>query len=192
MPHRKVYLDRFGFRRYNCEWPLPRLGNRYLRSTSGEPTGYPADTVPTTREFTDREAAADWIDSNQISRRNLTPDQMSFIRGRRNNRLKKSPTGRADRDFSDCQNVSPKPSTAKSLADQYGVSERTILRDGADAALLDTDPELAAAVIWGEVKSQKYAEGYLYLLRAAPGQLRITAATGDSGAAVVVLRIQIY
>ena len=31
----------------------------------------------------DREAAADWIDAHQLGRRNLTPKQMSLIRGRR-------------------------------------------------------------------------------------------------------------
>lgn len=42
----------------------------------------------TSLEFTDREAAADWIDKNQLGRRNLTPDQMSLLRGRRYNRTK--------------------------------------------------------------------------------------------------------
>ena len=35
--------------------------------------------------FADREAAMDWIDANQLGWRNLTPDQRSFLRGRRYN-----------------------------------------------------------------------------------------------------------
>ena len=38
----------------------------------------------------DRVAAMDWIDANQLGRRNLTPDQMSQLRGRRYNRAKKA------------------------------------------------------------------------------------------------------
>jgi len=41
-------------------------------------------------ELQNREAAADWIDKNQLGRRNLTPDQMRLLRGRRYNRAKKS------------------------------------------------------------------------------------------------------
>jgi hypothetical protein len=35
-------------------------------------------------------AAADWIDANQLGRRNLTPDQRTLLIGRRYNRTKKS------------------------------------------------------------------------------------------------------
>jgi hypothetical protein len=37
-----------------------------------------------------RDAAADWIDAHQLGRRNLKPEQMSLLRGRRYNRLKKT------------------------------------------------------------------------------------------------------
>jgi hypothetical protein len=40
-----------------------------------------------------RDDVLDWIDSNSIGRRNLTPDQMSLIRGRRYNRLKNAQGG---------------------------------------------------------------------------------------------------
>lgn len=84
----------------------------------------------TTHEIglTDREAAIDWIDKNQLGRRNLTPEQMSLLRGRRYNRMKKAVGGRADRDFSGDQNEHPK--TAEALSHQHGVSPATIRRDG--------------------------------------------------------------
>ena len=43
--------------------------------------------------FADVDAAMDWIDANQLGRRNLTPDQRSIIRGRRYNRMKKAQGG---------------------------------------------------------------------------------------------------
>ena len=39
-------------------------------------------------EFADEDAAMDWMDANQLGRRNLTPDQRSLLRGRRYDRTK--------------------------------------------------------------------------------------------------------
>ena len=57
-------------------------------------------------ELPDRDAAADWIDKNQLGRRNLTPDQMSLLRGRRYNRAKRQDGGHGDQK-SGCQNDTP-------------------------------------------------------------------------------------
>ena len=92
------------------------------------------------KEFSDREAAADWIDSNQLGRRNLSPDQMSFIRGRRYNRTKKAQGGTGANQFKQTAQNGHSAPTAESLAVQHGVSATTIRRDGADAALLDQHP----------------------------------------------------
>ena len=43
--------------------------------------------------FADREAAMDWMDANQLGRRNITPDQFTLLLGRRYNRAKKSHGG---------------------------------------------------------------------------------------------------
>lgn len=78
--------------------------------------------------FASREKAADWIDRNQLGRRNLSPEQMSLLRGRRFNRTKKrgrSKTG---------QNVRI---SAEQLAAEHGVNERTIRRDGEFAAAVE-------------------------------------------------------
>jgi hypothetical protein len=50
--------------------------------------GIPFETVE--MEFTDRDAVMDWMDANQLGRRNLTNDQRSYLRGRRYNRTKKA------------------------------------------------------------------------------------------------------
>ena len=83
--------------------------------------------------FTARDKAADWIARNQLGRRNLTPDQMTLLRGRRYNRAKMSHGG--EREASG-QNVHLK--TAESLAAEHGVNEKTIRRDGEFAAAVET------------------------------------------------------
>lgn len=70
----------------------------------------------------------------------LTNDQRSYIRGRRFNRTKKAASGRSDRNFGDAQ-VAPL-NTAKALAEQHGVSERTIKSDGKKA------DRLSAVFLW--------------------------------------------
>jgi glutaredoxin len=84
-------------------------------------------------EFDSHEEAADWIDANQLGRRNLSPEQMSLLRGRRYNRTKAQGTRS---DLTSPQNEE-KLTTAEKLADQYGVSRATIERDGAFATAVD-------------------------------------------------------
>lgn len=81
-----------------------------------------------------REAAILWILKNQAGRRNLKPDQMSFLRGKRYN-LEKKPEGRPTKKLR--QNGGE---TAKRLAEEYKVDRRTIERDGQYAAAVDTNP----------------------------------------------------
>jgi len=76
----------------------------------------------------DRVAAADWIDAHQLGRRNLTPDQMSLMRGRRYNRRKQQHGGDRRNDCSSPQNEDLR--TADTLARECGVSRATIERDG--------------------------------------------------------------
>ena len=103
-----------------------------------------------------REAAADWIDANQLGRRNLTPEQMSLLRGRRYNRLKRQDGGHGDQK-SVGQNVRPK--AAESLAQQHGVDERTIRRDGQFAqAVEELRPHVAdiqERVMSGDIPSRQ-------------------------------------
>ncbi|OQB78639.1 MAG: DNA N-6-adenine-methyltransferase (Dam) [Planctomycetes bacterium ADurb.Bin126] len=82
-----------------------------------------------------RESAADWIDAHQLGRRNLTPDQMSLLRGRRYNRLKKEHGGDRRGDGSRAQSDPLK--TADKLAGEHGVSAPTIKRDGQFAEAVD-------------------------------------------------------
>lgn len=103
--------------------------------------------------FKDREEAADWIDRNQLGRRNLDPKQMSLLRGRRYNRVKRPDGGHGDQ-----KSVGHfvRPIASEAIAAEHGVDEKTIRRDGefADAVkTLGLEREVAA----GEVKAAKSA-----------------------------------
>lgn len=99
-------------------------------------------------ELPDRESAADWIDKNQLGRRNLNPDQISYLRGRRYNRMKRQGS-RTDLTLG--QNDT-KLHTANKLSDEYGVSPATVKRDGKMAAFLDEHADEAQAVLQGKKK----------------------------------------
>jgi N6-adenosine-specific RNA methylase IME4 len=105
-------------------------------------------------DFADREAAMDWMDSNQLGRRNLTPDQRSILRGRRYNRMKKTKSeagaigGASNGKIYRCSS-----NTAEGIAKQHGVTEKTIRNDGKKAEAIEqlkrTDKESAQAVLNG-------------------------------------------
>jgi len=99
--------------------------------------------------FHNRDHAADWIDRNQLGRRNLTPDQYSYIRGRRFNRTKKT-VGRPT--ILD-QNEPIKGATAERIAKDHGVSQATIKRDGKYAEAVEkvktVDPDIEDKVTAG-------------------------------------------
>jgi len=86
-------------------------------------------------EFDTEDEALDWMDKNQLGRRNLTPDQMSMIRGRMYNRMKKAQGSNNQyvQDKSEKGQIDTFQNTASILAKQHGVSEHTIRRDGAAA-----------------------------------------------------------
>src|SRR5262245_42040142 len=81
-----------------------------------------------------REAAMDWMITNQLGRRNLTPEQKSYLRGKRYNREKRQ----GERtDLTSGDNHQKSDTTSKALAVEYGVGRATIERDGAFAEGLD-------------------------------------------------------
>jgi hypothetical protein len=119
------------------------------------------------REITlpDRDAALDWIDKNQLGRRNLKPEQISLIRGRVYNRRKKAEhDGGKGKERSGGQDVpqsrpTDRHKTAKAVAKEFDVSEKTIRRDGAFAMAVEAkkqeDPEIEQKIMKGEVKKRE-------------------------------------
>lgn len=102
--------------------------NRYEICTR---LGLPFETVA--KEFTDRDAVMDWMDANQLGRRNITPDQFTLLLGRRYNRAKKkqgAPTGNTNNSASQTGQIVQFESTAKKLGNEHGVDERTVRRAG--------------------------------------------------------------
>jgi hypothetical protein len=109
-------------------------------------------------EFKDEEKAKDWMVRNQLGRRNLSPEQQSYLRGLRY--LNEKSQGRRT-DITSGQN-GPKlnsNATASRLAEEYNVSERTIKRDAQFAIGLDKlaeqNPVIKKEVLSGKRKLNK-------------------------------------
>jgi hypothetical protein len=104
-------------------------------------------------EFASREEAADWIDRNQLGRRNLSKQDYKLLLGRRYNRAKKAP----HRPENNVEKVTTLPQrTAEKLAKEHGVTEKTVRNAGAfqaAAAKLGIEKEIAA----GKVKATEAA-----------------------------------
>ncbi len=112
------------------------------------------------KHFNDLDEVLEWVDFNQLGRRNLIDEQRSYVLGRLYERRKKR-IGRPSKDekvenFSTfCGNAS----TAKEIALQARVNERTI-RNAADFAkavdkVKEIDPEVANKVLKGNIKDAK-------------------------------------
>ena len=91
----------------------------------------------------DRAAALDWIDSNQLGRRNLSPDMMRLLRGRLYNRT--APEQGKRNDLTSDQNDT-KLQRADRIAKQSGVSAATVKRDAKFAKDIEEKPELMQAI----------------------------------------------
>lgn len=135
--------------------------------------------------FADREDAKDWMDRNQLGRRNLTPDQFTLLLGRRYNRVKK---GNGQRGPEKLGQIDPAKSTAESLAVQHGVSEKTVKRAGQFAAAVDklktVAPELSTAINAGTAKPRRDVIKAAALLESKPEKAREILHEGKSAADV--------
>lgn len=93
----------------------------------------------------------DYMIDYQLGRRNLTPEQTSYLRGLRYLQQKSLRGANLNAD-------SPQVNVADVLASEYGVSSRTIRRDGAFAAGLGKlSPDLRNNVLAGQHKLTKTA-----------------------------------
>jgi hypothetical protein len=78
------------------------------------------------KEFESRDQAKLWIIANQLSRRNLGPEQISYLRGIRYN-LEKSIQGKH----------TGSGLSAEKISSEYGVTGRTIRNDAKFAEAVD-------------------------------------------------------
>lgn len=85
-----------------------------------------------------RLAAITWIINNQLGRRNLHPDQASYLRGKRYNGEKQDRGGERGNQYTVAKDQNDNlPKTNERLAAEYNVSPATITRDGQYAASVD-------------------------------------------------------
>lgn len=111
------------------------------------------------KSLPDRTSAADWIDNNQLGRRNLTPDQMTLLLGRRYNRTKLAPGEQGNqhkksaRVQNDHEQFRGSGATARRIAAEHGVGEGTVRRAGEFAAAVESlkplVPDIEQRVISG-------------------------------------------
>ena len=82
-------------------------------------------------EFSDRDAVMNWIDNNQLGRRNLNAEQYTATIGRMYNRHKKSTPNPEGVNRTEVRGHSdPQPKTADVIAKEHGVSASTVKRAG--------------------------------------------------------------
>ena len=120
------------------------------------------------KEFADRDAVIDWMICNQLGRRNLNPNQQSYLRGLQYEREKKkpgAPEGNQNAEKQIGQN-DPVVSTAERLATIHGVSAPTIKRDAeyaknVDAIAINTSPEIKQKILSREIPMTKKDTDFL-------------------------------
>jgi len=113
-------------------------------------------------EFNSREEVLIWIISNQVSRRNLTPIQLSHFRGLHYNADKKlhGSSARFCASPPKSQNGTLHPgSTATRLSEHYNVARNTILRNAklaeALTAIGEISPNIKRKILHGEIQISK-------------------------------------
>ena len=127
--------------------------NRYRIATEH---GLAYETVQ--KDFESREHALNWIISNQLGRRNLNPNQIAYLRGKRYETEKKIWGGdRHSEEFKSSSlpnaNLKDKTKTSEVLGSEYGVHKSTIIRNANFAKVIDILPEeVKHDVLSGEEK----------------------------------------
>jgi hypothetical protein len=109
------------------------------------------------REFTTLQAVRDFMIDNQLGRRNLTPEQMSYLRGLKY-RNERQAAGRPMREATNApkENENEGKRTRDKLAKQFNVSPRTIMRDSDYAEGIDRlTPDLKQEVLKGKQRVSK-------------------------------------
>lgn len=133
-----------------------------------ERLGKPFKTTALT--FDSREDCIEWIIANQLGRRNLTDEQKSYLRGKRYQAEKTAGHGAKSGDHSDTQISEGKTCpqvTAERLAEDYGVSPRTVKNDAAFAEAVDTIAEVAGPEAKAEILAGESPLGKAAVVKAA-------------------------
>ncbi len=104
-------------------------------------------------QFASLDDVKEYMIDYQLGRRNLTSEQASYLRGMRYNQQKA-------RRGSNLRTTEPQVNMAEALATEYGVSSRTIKRDGEFAASLEKlPPEAKRDVLAGKLPKSVVSKG---------------------------------
>ena len=111
--------------------------NRYRIATKH---GLAYETVQ--KDFESREHALNWIISNQLGRRNLNPNQIAYLRGKRYETEKVISAFKGNQyvDSGGLPNANHRnnqPKTSEVLGSEYGVHKSTIIRNANFAKVVD-------------------------------------------------------
>lgn len=164
---------------FRGDWPRTLLDghNRYEICTRLE---LPFDVHEV--RFGSRDEAADWMDRNQLGRRNLHPDAFTLLLGRRYNRTKQ----RAGRPTKSDQNDRI---TAAEVAKQHGVSEPTLRRAGkfaeAVAKIEEIAPGIGLDVVHGQAPPRAAVVKAAALLEKSPERAKEIIEGGKKMADVI-------
>ena len=136
-------------------------------------------------QFKSRDEAADWMDRNQLGRRNLHPDAFTLLLGRRYNRAKKQGERTDITSGKSCQ----KSTTAERLAKEHGVTEKTVRNAGKFAESVEKakkiDPAIEAKVSAGKAPPRAAVVKAAALLEKAPERAKEILASDKTMAEVV-------
>lgn len=109
--------------------------NRYRIATT---LGLPFETI--SMNFESREHALNWVISNQLGRRNLNPNQIAYLRGKRyevEKNIKSFKGNQYSGAGQNDQHQNEEKYTSQRLGEEYGVGERTIRRNAEYAKAID-------------------------------------------------------
>jgi hypothetical protein len=109
------------------------------------------------REFRDLDEVLIWVDRNQLGRRNLTDEQRAFVMGRLYKTVKLDPhRPTKEEKVVKLTTFTGHAATARALAKQIGVGEKTIRRaekfTDAVEMLREVSPQAVERVLRGEVR----------------------------------------
>lgn len=120
--------------------------------------------------FTNLDEAKIWMVDNQMGRRNLTLDQLSYYRGLKYLSLKRSRGG-----YENVKSKGKSETTSEFLSTQFNVSESTVKRDAKFAEglnlIANSNPQLKARILSGEANTKK---ADIQVLSSSPDYSKIT------------------
>lgn len=136
-----------------------------------------------------RDEAADWMDRNQLGRRNLHPDAFTLLLGRRYNRAKKSQGGTGANQHEQSGKSYHSAKTAERLAKEHGVTEKTVRNAGkfaeAVAKAEEISPGIGLKVTHGQAPARAAVIKAAALLEKAPERAKEILASDKTMAEVV-------